>query len=242
MFFSSSTYNLRSRKRNAREEAQSPEKEKKFCDAPEIALPEKMDTAQTSDQNDQNASNQRSDQASKNANSDLNSEDRENKRPKMSNKPENLKIYENKHADSDVQVTFEVMLSEGLNFPNSKVRIVFGPPLSDWKASMVEMKVKEGTPAEITPGKYVYLTGVLPMSREHLSKNIPYKYIIQKESGCVIWEHIDVAHEHKVVNRCLLVPGNVDSTFAKFDDVILSDRNKLSIRSLQRWGRETATR
>jgi hypothetical protein len=222
-----------------------PELPLSFCDAPEIALPEKMDTAQTSDQNDQNASNQRSDQAPKNANSDLNSEDRENKRPKMSNKPEHpkpLKVYEHKHADSDVQVTFEVMLSDGLNFPNSKVRIVFGPPLSDWKASMVEMRVKEGTPAEITPGNYVYLTGVLPMSREHLSKNIPYKYIIKKENGFEIWEHIDVPYEQKIVNRCLFVPGNVDSTFTKFDDVILSDRNKLSIRSLQRWGRETATR
>jgi hypothetical protein len=104
------------------------------------------------------------------------------------------------------------------------------------------MKVKEGTPAEITPGKYVYLTGVLPMSREHLSKNIPYKYVIQKESGFVLWEHIDVPYEQKVVNRCLFVPRSVDSTFAKFDDVILSDRNNKSIRLLQRWGRESATK
>ena len=256
-FASSSTYNLRNRKRNASDRAESSETEKRYCDPPEMAKPdvtkptEEMDTGpdvkptvsngrpvRTSDQDDQNASNQKK--------SGSNSEHPDNDRPKSSGIPETSKTltsYKHRHEDDDVQVTFEVMLSDGLYFPNLKVRIAFGPPLSDWQAGMVEMKIKDGTPEKITPGNYVYLTGVLPMNRNFLNKNIPYKYIVVKSSGDLAWEHIDVAYAQKVMNRCLLVPGNVNLKFSKFDDVILADwPDKSRIRCLQRWGREAATK
>jgi hypothetical protein len=71
-----------------------------------------------------------------------------------------LKMYEHNASNDDIKVTFEVLLSPEMNFPKSKVFIVFGPPLSDWKALMVEMAVKPGT-SVIDPGNYRYLVSML---------------------------------------------------------------------------------
>ena len=169
--------------------------------------------------------------------------DSDNKRIKM--EPLSLKQnFQESVSDDEIKVTFEVLLSDEMNIPNSKVRIVFGPPLADWETEMVEMKVKEGTDI-IKPGNFVYLTGVLPFSRQFQGRNIPYKYIVETQSR-IIWEYIEVANnERKEVNRCLFVPNQITkNSFIKFDDVILGQIRKDSrpAHVLQRLGRETASR
>ena len=154
-----------------------------------------------------------------------------------------LKSRQLSPSEDNIEVTFEVLLSQEMTSPNGVVGIAFGPPLSDWKTQMVEMRVKEGAP-HLMPENYTPLIGVLSLPRDCQSKNIPYKYTVTKESGCV-WEHIQIEkNEGKHVNRCLLVPSNIQNRFTKFDDVILAD-NKLRLFfdsvNLQRLGREAAT-
>ncbi len=126
-----------------------------------------------------------------------------------------LKTYEQRFNDNGIEVTFEVLLSKEMNFPGAKVRIVFGSPISDWNTQMVEMKVKEGIDGPI------YLTGVLSMPREFQNKNLPYKYVVEKQDGEIVWEYIHLHNTKEDVNRCLLVPSQVNKTFTKFDDIIL---------------------
>jgi hypothetical protein len=57
--------------------------------------------------------------------------------------------------NSTIKVTFEVLLSEEMTFPDSKVVMVFGPPLSDWGYVLVDMKEKVTN--KIDNGKYTYL-------------------------------------------------------------------------------------
>ena len=135
--------------------------------------------------------------------------DSDNKRQKMEHLKQN---FQHSVSDDEIKVTFEVLLSDEMNIPNSKVRIVFGPPLSDWETEMVEMKIKEETDV-IKPGNYIYLTGVLPFSRQFQGRNIPYKYIVETQSR-IIWEYIEVANnERKEVNRCLFVPNQISKNF-----------------------------
>ena len=152
-----------------------------------------------------------------------------------------LKKYEHSQADTDIKVTFEVLLSKEMNFPNSKVRILFGKPISDWETQMVEMEVKE-----IISAEFVYLTGILTMSRNFQSKNIPYKYIVEKQNGDIVYEHIHAESTNgEVVNRCLSVPSNVKTKFTKFDDVILGEnrpKDRPAVHVLQLQGRQTATK
>jgi hypothetical protein len=120
------------------------------------------------------------------------------------------------------------------------VFIIFGLPLSDWTFAMVQMKPKEGVQVVIEPGRFVYLTGTLPLNLMFKSKTIPYKYVVQNEHGYNIWEDI-YAPDLKggEVNRCLVVPDKVESKFTKYDDIILPKgvNNPLQ---LQRFGREVA--
>ena len=155
-----------------------------------------------------------------------------------------LKTFQRSPFEDDIEVTFEVLLSQEMTFPNGIVQIVFGPPLSDWKTLTIEMRVKEGS-ALLMPGKYTPLIGVLYLPRDCQSKNIPYKYIVRKQYGFKHWEHIRIDDdEEKIVNRCLLVPSNIQNRFTKFDDVILADRRFrgfYDLSTLQRLGREAAT-
>ncbi len=63
------------------------------------------------------------------------------------------------------------------------------------------------------------------MSKNFQNKNIPYKYIVEKQNGEIVFEHIHVESINgEVVNRCLSVPNNVKTKFTKFDDVILGEK------------------
>jgi len=157
-----------------------------------------------------------------------------------------LKSYSHNASDDDIEVTFEVLLSPSMFVPDSTVRIVIGPPVSEWDASMVEMKVKPGTPEVLQPGNYRYLVGTLPLNKKFLNKSIPYKYVVQHKDGELVWEHIKFNFEEGILNRCLMVPSKTGKVFTKFDDVILSkDADKSlnkSMYELQRLGRNTATK
>lgn len=154
-----------------------------------------------------------------------------------------LSAYKHQSSDNDVIVTFEALLSPELAFPDSQVVIAFGPPLSDWKALMVQMAIKPGTPV-IEPGGYRYLTGQLPLCQKFQNKSIPYKYIVMKKGGKLIWENIKFSFEQGTLNRCLMVSDKSGNAFTKFDDVILPEedfiKTKKSVYQLQRLGRETA--
>lgn len=178
----------------------------------------------------------------------------DNKRMKM---VEPLKQdFQESALGDEIEVNFEVLLSKEMNIPKSKVRIVFGPPLSDWNTQLVEMKAKTEKPVipenhvfykndRIQLGNCRFLTGVLFLPKEFQNRNIPYKYIVVTESNAVIWEHIALANnEGKEVNRCLLVHNQITKNyFVKFDDIILG--STLSDFPLgfifQRLGRETAS-
>ena len=161
-------------------------------------------------------------------------------KPPPKPEPEPLKDYNHRHEESDIEVTFEVLLSPEMASFGKNVFIIFGRPLSDWTFLMVQMKPKEGVPVVIEPGRFVYLTGTLPLNLMFKSKTIPYKYVVQNEHGYNIWEDI-YAPDLKggEVNRCLVVPDKVESKFTKYDDIILPKgvNNPLQ---LQRFGREVA--
>ena len=155
-----------------------------------------------------------------------------------------LASYNHRHEESDIQVTFEVLLSSEMALYGRNVFIAFGPPLSNWNTVMVEMRQKEGTPAVIAPGNYFYLTGVLPLNKDYKCRSIPYKYIVKDDRDNIFWEHIhyiDLKRTYSNINRCLVVPDKVQK-FTKFDDVILprltiQDRPAIQ---LQKFGRVIA--
>ena len=154
-----------------------------------------------------------------------------------------LASYNHRHEESDIQVTFEVLLSSEMALYGRNVYIAFGPPLSNWNTVMVEMRQKEGTPAVFAPGNYFYLTGVLPLNKDYKCRSIPYKYIVKDDRGDIVWEFIDFNKSYTDINRCLVVPDKVQ-TFTKFDDVILpklSSKDR-SASQLQKIGREVAVK
>ena len=177
--------------------------------------------------------------------------DSDNKRRKMEPLKQN---FQESVSDDEIKVTFEVLLSDEMKIPNGKVRIVFGPPLSDWGTQMVEMKIKDGKEnvkprnyvfhngIRVTSGNYTFLTGVLYLQKKLQTKSIPYKYIVETQSR-TIWEHIEFGYnDGKEVNRCLFVPNQiVRNSFTKFDDVILGRRFFPPAHIFQRLGRETAS-
>ena len=162
---------------------------------------------------------------------------------KKLNGVKSLKSRQLSPSEDDIEVTFEVLLSQEMTSPNGVVGIVFGPPLSDWKTQTIEMRVKEGTP-DLMPEKYTPLIGVLYLPRDCQSKIIPYKYTVKKKKAFV-WEYIQIDdNKGKKVNRCLLVPSNIQNHFMKFDDVILAYKKYRGFQdtaNLQRLGREAAT-
>lgn len=154
-----------------------------------------------------------------------------------------LQTHQRLPAEDDIEVTFEVLLSDEMTFPTSKVQIVFGPPLSNWDSPLVEMRLKEGTPI---PETLTPLIGVLYLPRQFQSKNIPYKYVVKKSYDFAAWEFIKLDdNEGQRVNRCLLVPSSIQKSFTKFDDVILAQKRLPGCHDsneyLQRLGREAAT-
>ena len=153
--------------------------------------------------------------------------------------PDPMKEYNHRHEESDIEVTFEVLLSPEMASFVKNVFIIFGSPLSDWNTQMVQMRQKEN----VEPGNYIYLTGTLPLNLKYKSKSIPYKYVVKNEEGNVKWEDINIAASSigGEINRCLVVPDKVESKFTKFDDVILPKGVKNHLQS-QRQGREVATR
>jgi hypothetical protein len=149
-----------------------------------------------------------------------------------------LKNFEHRPPQDDtIEVTFEVLLAKEMNLPGSEVVIVFGPPVSDWESEDVLMS-KVDLPV-IDKGNFIFLTGVLHLSRDLIGKTIPYKYVVRAGRTCA-WEYIDLPLVTQVVNRCLIVP-KVESQFTKFDDAILTDSFCFDIEAKTRRGREVAT-
>jgi hypothetical protein len=149
-----------------------------------------------------------------------------------------LKNFQHRPPQGDtIEVTFEVLLAKEMNLPDSKVVIVFGPPVSDWESEDVLMS-KVDLPV-IDNGNFIFLTGVLHLSRDLIGKTIPYKYVV-RTARKEIWEHIEIASAYQVVNRCLIVP-KVESKFTKFDDAILTYSWCFDIEAKTRRGREVAT-
>ena len=138
---------------------------------------------------------------------------------------------------STVTVTFKALLSQELMIPNTRLGIVFGPPLSGWQELLVDMR-EEAPAVNIEDGTYRLMVGDLCFPQQLVGKTIPYKYVAVDPGGCAIFEYIH-AHFDGKSNRCLIVP-DFNVGFTKYDDVILSEGWAFKLERLHR-GRFLAT-
>ncbi len=138
--------------------------------------------------------------------------------------PKSLKPFEDKPKAtgdaSTLKVTFQVLLPRQLTFEGSELVVVPGKPLSDWETVVVVMR-----PVEVVAGgdgeSYTLMVGEAQVDRSFVGKTIPYKYVIKKKNGDLVWEFVHSSSGNELANRCLIIP-DVDE-FTKFDDVVLRD-------------------
>jgi hypothetical protein len=154
--------------------------------------------------------------------------------------PENQQIREPESqvpVSDGITVTFEVLLHSSFgNAETDNIGIVFGPPVSDWKSLMVQMKKKKNC---FKNNDYTYLTGETIL--ENYRDPIPYSYISVKNSK-ENTEFIFLNSSEPIdAKRCLEIPQAAHNSFVKYDDVIF-DEESSSKEYLQAKGREIATK
>ncbi len=138
--------------------------------------------------------------------------------PSKKKQPEMLNIRE--RDKDDVVVRFETLVAPEWNLrPEDKVYIAAGKPVSDFDEFICQL-----TPERRTPNGYLFAAGEISVSRLHLGKPIPYKYVIVQGDGSgekLMWEHIFFHDFRWVFNRILDIPlSHRGAHFLKIDDVI----------------------